>query len=138
MQVALSQVHVGLRLVNITLLAASPRVPLKQQPMNWPRLRNLNGGVRDGLSSVVAALVVLIMVVVMASLALILINLFKSYDYSSSEILSIGLGSLNCLNGTGMVPVSINGIVIQVGRYCALVTGNGTYYVIHPALGSPG
>ncbi|MFP3310722.1 MAG: hypothetical protein RXO26_02740 [Caldivirga sp.] len=138
MQVALSQVHVGLRLVNITLLAASPRVPLKQQPMNWPRLRNLNGGVRDGLSSVVAALVVLIMVVVMASLALILINLFKSYDYSSSEILSIGLGSLNCLNGTGMVPVSVNGIVIQVGRYCALVAGNGTYYVIHPALGSPG
>ncbi|MFP3300804.1 MAG: hypothetical protein RXN84_00055 [Caldivirga sp.] len=130
--------HVGLRLVNITLLAASPRVPLKQQPMNWPRLRNLNGDVRDGLSSVVAALVVLIMVVVMASLALILINLFKSYDYSSSEILSIGLGSLNCLNGTGMVPVSINSIVIQVGRYCALVTGNGTYYVIHPALGSPG
>jgi len=138
MQVALSQVHVGLRLVNITLLAASPRVPLKQQPMNWPRLRNLNGGVRGGLSSVVAALVVLIMVIVMASLALILINLFKSYDYSSSEILSVGLGSLNCLNGTGMIPVSVNSVVIRVGKYCALVTGNGTYYVIHPALGSPG
>ena len=91
-----------------------------------------------GLSSIVAALVFLVLFIVVTSIAVILINLFKSYNYSSSTILNTGLSALNCINDSSMIQLSVNNVNVSLSKRCMVITLNGTKYIVYPALGSPG
>ncbi len=91
-----------------------------------------------GFSSIVTALVLLVLFIMVISITVILINLFKSYDYSSSTILSTGLNALNCVNGSNAVQFNVSGINISLSQRCMIIVLNGTRYIIYPALGSPG
>ncbi|ABW01721.1 hypothetical protein [Caldivirga maquilingensis] len=91
-----------------------------------------------GLSSIVAALVLLLVFAMVISITVILIGLFKSYNYSSSTILSTGLSALNCLNDSSVVQFNVSGIEVNLSEQCMIIIVNGTRYLVHPALGSPG
>ncbi|MGC8570932.1 hypothetical protein [Caldivirga sp.] len=91
-----------------------------------------------GLSSIVAALVLLTAFTIVVSITVILMGLFKSYNYSSSEILSTGLSALNCLNDTSAIKVNVSNIKVSLSEHCMIIMINGTRYLVYPALGSPG
>ncbi len=91
-----------------------------------------------GLSSIVTALVLLIAFTMVVSITLILINLFKSYNYASSTILSTGLSALNCINDSSTVQFNVSNIEVSLSERCMIIVVNGTRYIVYPALGSPG
>ena len=91
-----------------------------------------------GLSSIVAALVLLIIFTMVVSITVILMGLFKSYNYSSSTILSTGLSSLNCINDSSAVQFNVSNIEVKLSERCMIIVVNGTRYLVYPALGSPG
>ena len=91
-----------------------------------------------GLSSIVTALVLLIAFIMVVSITLILIDLFKSYNYASSTILSTGLSAFNCVNDTGTVQFNVSNIEVSLSERCMIIIVNETKYIVYPALGSPG